>query len=181
MLKLNVLTWFIICDKKYFSNYAKIFFILLRDNVLKFYFIILVCIWPQRHQVSAKDMRNIYCVKSVRIRSFSGSYFPSFGLNTERYSVSLRIQSECGKIRTRKTSNTDTFHAVIFTRGEKNFLLGEVCKFAQNLSNSFNDLDLFNVLFNPFHATGLFLYLLKTLENYKSIKFLTLMVSCPKF
>ena len=28
------------------------------------------------------------------------------------YSVSLRIQSECGKIRTRKTSNTDTFHAV---------------------------------------------------------------------
>ena len=27
--------------------------------------------------------------------------------------VSLRIQSECGKIRTRKTPNTDTFHAVI--------------------------------------------------------------------
>ena len=26
--------------------------------------------------------------------------------------VSLRIQSECGKIRTRKTPNTDTFHAV---------------------------------------------------------------------
>ena len=34
------------------------------------------------------------CVKSVRIRSFSGPYFPAFGLNTERYSVSLRIQSE---------------------------------------------------------------------------------------
>ena len=30
-------------------------------------------------------------MKSVRIRSFSGPYFPSFGLNTERYSVSLRI------------------------------------------------------------------------------------------
>ena len=27
--------------------------------------------------------------------------------------VSLRIQSECGKVRTRKTSNTDTFHLVI--------------------------------------------------------------------
>ena len=31
----------------------------------------------------------------------------------ERYGVSLRIQSECGKIRTRITSNTDAFYAVI--------------------------------------------------------------------
>ena len=30
----------------------------------------------------------------------------------ERYSVSLHIQSECGKIRTKKTLNTDTFDAV---------------------------------------------------------------------
>ena len=29
------------------------------------------------------------------------------------WSVSLRIQSECGKIRTRKTPNTDTFQAVL--------------------------------------------------------------------
>ena len=35
---------------------------------------------------------------------FSGPYFPTFGLNTERYQVSLHIQSECGKIRTRKSS-----------------------------------------------------------------------------
>ena len=35
---------------------------------------------------------------------FCGPYFPAFGLNTERYFVSLRIQSECGKIRTRKNS-----------------------------------------------------------------------------
>ena len=34
-------------------------------------------------------------VKSVRIRSFSGPYFPAFGLNTD--GVSLLIQSECGK------------------------------------------------------------------------------------
>ena len=39
-----------------------------------------------------------------KYRVFSGPYFPAFGLNTERYSVSLRIQSECGKIRTRKNS-----------------------------------------------------------------------------
>ena len=31
----------------------------------------------------------------------------------ERNEVSLHIQSECGKIRTRKTPNTDTFYAVI--------------------------------------------------------------------
>ena len=38
--------------------------------------------------------------------------FPQFGLNTERYSVSPRIQSKWSKMRTRKTPNTDTFHAV---------------------------------------------------------------------
>ena len=36
-------------------------------------------------------------MKSIRIRSFSGPYFPAFDLNTEIYSV----------------SNTDTFHIVI--------------------------------------------------------------------
>ena len=35
---------------------------------------------------------------------FSGPFFPAFGLNMERHSVSLRIQSECGKIRNRKNS-----------------------------------------------------------------------------
>ena len=35
---------------------------------------------------------------------FSGPYFPVFGLNTERHGVSLRIQSECAKIQTRKNS-----------------------------------------------------------------------------
>ena len=33
-------------------------------------------------------------VKSVRIWNFFVPYFPAFGLNTERYHVSLRIQSE---------------------------------------------------------------------------------------
>ena len=35
---------------------------------------------------------------------FSGPYFPVFGLNTEIYSVNLRIQSEYRKIRTKKNS-----------------------------------------------------------------------------
>ena len=48
-------------------------------------------------------------VKSVRIRSFSGPYFPALGLNTEGYSVSLHIQVKCAKTRTKKTPNMDTF------------------------------------------------------------------------
>ena len=51
-------------------------------------------------------------MKDVSIQSFSGPYFPSFGLNTERYEVSFHVQSECEKIKTRKTPNMDTFHAM---------------------------------------------------------------------
>ena len=57
-------------------------------------------------------MAGYHCVESVRIRSYSGPHFPAFGMNTERNGVSLRIQSECGKMMTRITPNTDTFHAV---------------------------------------------------------------------
>ena len=57
-----------------------------------------------------------YCLKSVRIWNHSGPYFSAFGLNTEMYGVSLRIQSECGKMQTRITSNTDTFLAVSVAR-----------------------------------------------------------------
>ena len=41
-------------------------------------------------------------MKSVRVRSFSGPYFPAFGLNTEIYSASIRIQSTYGKNGTEK-------------------------------------------------------------------------------
>ena len=39
------------------------------------------------------------CSYSVLFRSAFFPHFPAFGLNTERYSLSLRIQSKCGKIR----------------------------------------------------------------------------------
>ena len=35
---------------------------------------------------------------------FSGPCFPTFGLNTERYFVSIRVQSKCGKVQTTKNS-----------------------------------------------------------------------------
>ena len=53
--------------------------------------------------------------KKCLIRVFSWLYFPAFELNTERYGISLRIQSKCGKIRTKKTPNMDTFHAAVST------------------------------------------------------------------
>ena len=68
-----------------------------------------------------------HCVKRVRIRSYSGPYFPAFGLNMERYSVSLRIHSECGKIQTIITPNTDTFYAVHITHPNS------LCSFATSL------------------------------------------------
>ena len=35
--------------------------------------------------------------KRPYLELYSGPHFPAFGLNTERYSVFLRIQSKCGK------------------------------------------------------------------------------------
>ena len=55
---------------------------------------------------------SFHCVKGVCIRSYSGLHFPAFGVNTERCKLFLFIQSECKKIWTRITPNTDTFHAV---------------------------------------------------------------------
>ena len=37
-------------------------------------------------------LQKTHCVKNVRIRSFSGPYFPAFGLNTARYTSPYAIQ-----------------------------------------------------------------------------------------
>ena len=42
-------------------------------------------------------VKHSHCVKRVCLWSYSGQNFPIIGLNTQRYGVSLRIQSECGK------------------------------------------------------------------------------------
>ena len=52
-----------------------------------------------------------YYVKSAKIRSFSGPYFPAFGLNTERYSV---FSPNAGKYGPEKTPYLDTFQGVTF-------------------------------------------------------------------
>ena len=48
-------------------------------------------------------------IKRVRIRGFSGLYFPVFGLNMEIYSVNLHIQPEYGKMWIKTTPSTDSF------------------------------------------------------------------------
>ena len=40
--------------------------------------------------LASKIEKRVHCVKSVRVRSFSGPYFLTFGLNTETYSVRMR-------------------------------------------------------------------------------------------
>ena len=51
----------------------------------------------------SRAYKHVFCLSTAwKVSKYAGPYFPAFGLNTERYSVSPRSQSECGKIRTRK-------------------------------------------------------------------------------
>ena len=51
------------------------------------------------------EMGDAFTVRNVSKHGvFSDPYFPAFGLNTERYFVSLHTQSKCGKILTKKNS-----------------------------------------------------------------------------
>ena len=56
-----------------------------------------VFVVSQKRCVKFQQGNDTHCVKSVRLESFSGPYFLAFRLNTERYVVSLCIQSECEK------------------------------------------------------------------------------------
>ena len=54
--------------------------------------------------ISPSQRKHSTARKVCKYGVFSGLYFPGFGLNTEIHFVNLRIQFECGKIRTRKNS-----------------------------------------------------------------------------
>ena len=43
--------------------------------------------------LALKELKKLHCVKSVRIRSYSGPYLPALGLNAERYRLALRVQT----------------------------------------------------------------------------------------
>ena len=57
----------------------------------------------------------VHCIKSARIRSYSGPHFPAFGLNKKRYSVSLPMRKNADQ----RTLNTDTFYAVVILHSDK--------------------------------------------------------------
>ena len=61
---------------------------------------------------SSQEFFRVSLRKKCLIRSYSGPHFSAFELNTERYRVSLYIQSECGKMRNKITPNKDNFHTV---------------------------------------------------------------------
>ena len=82
----------------------------------------------QNKSWSEPPVKRYHFVKSVRILSFPGLYFPAFGQNTERYFVSLRLQSECGKIRTKKLQIRTLFVQCINQINEApHFWLKHVC------------------------------------------------------
>ena len=49
-----------------------------------------VCKLMKHMEYYAINMIAMHYVKSVRIRSYSGPHFPTFGLDTERYEVKIR-------------------------------------------------------------------------------------------
>ena len=55
----------------------------------------------QRNRLRLSSVEFLLCAK---YEVLYGPYFPVFGVNTEIYSINLRIQSKYGKIRTRKNS-----------------------------------------------------------------------------
>ena len=57
-------------------------------------FLLKIC---SEYQNLVEKLEAIYYVKCVQIRSFFCPYFLAFGLNMERYEVSLRFSPNAGK------------------------------------------------------------------------------------
>ena len=84
----------------------------------------------------------------VRIRYFSATHFSAIEQNIERYSVSLRIQSEFGKIRTRKTPNTVVLRTLSNICGEA------LCENSQRLFSHY--LETSQLICSPNQLNGFF-------------------------
>ena len=106
-----------------------------------------------------------HCIKSPRIQSFSDRYFPVFGVNAEIYRVNICFQSQCEKIRTRKTLNTNTFRVMscteIFPKVPKKKPRGRAI-FSIKLQAAGLRYDYFWVFFVVFHLLANFRFQEKT-------------------
>ena len=76
--------------------------------------------WPTYSRITAQKneeilngklhfLFSVYKLNNDYLLNLSGSYFPALGLNMERDSVSLLIQSVCGKMRNKKTPEYEHF------------------------------------------------------------------------
>ena len=81
---------------------------LLSSTLFSYYRIYLLKLVSGNQMTIVKETIS-HCVKSVHISSFSGPYFPAYG---DMQSI---FGYRCGKIRTRKTPNMNTFHALQLT------------------------------------------------------------------
>ena len=70
----------------------------MNDHILEIFFI---------------NIRRLHCVKRVLNRSFSGKHFHVFKLNTEIYRENLVFNPSTRKYGAEKTSNFDTFQAML--------------------------------------------------------------------
>ena len=106
--------------------------------------------------------------KESKYGVISGRYFPAFGLNTERYEVSLRIQSKCGKIRTR---NNYVFGH--FSRSVKllkfNESLDDPSQFLLTRKDTFLLLMLVDIEFEVFHKRFLKKFHSTNLMNWVNV------------
>ena len=64
------------------------------------------------HNTFKRALSDICLIRLRKKCPYSELFWSAFSRLRTEYGVSLRIQSECGKMRTRITPNTDTFHAV---------------------------------------------------------------------
>ena len=72
----------------------------------------------------------------------SGLYFPAFGLNAERYFVSPRMQSECGKMRTRNNS--------VFGHFSRSVILSRYHFYDSDITSKYSKLNLKSYCWNIF-------------------------------
>ena len=107
------------------------------QNSCRYLLLIYNRIWNFKMSTFSSLFPVIYRVKSVRIRNYSGPHFPVFWLNTERYSIFLRIQSVCGKMRTRITPNTDFFYTGIYAQISLKFCSNKQTTTAHQADNHF--------------------------------------------
>ena len=76
----------------------------------------IVLILQKQWKMKSQCQRSLQKSESVAVRNvsefriFSCIFFPVFGVNTEIYSVNLRLQWKYGKMWTRKTAHLDTFN-----------------------------------------------------------------------